>query len=81
MVKTETWAPGFPFMPTLTSGMTESVQFTHGRLLQPDDLWAGSHAFFRLAQTPNPRPCLGYGSPWLGPKALRPLHTLGNHSP
>ena len=57
--KAETWASGFPSLPSLTSSMTETVEFTHGPLLHPDDLWAGSRPLFRLAQTPNPPPAWG----------------------
>ena len=58
--KAETWASGFPSLPPLTSSsMTETVEFTHGPLLQPDDLWARSRPLFRLAPTPTPPPAWG----------------------
>ena len=57
--RTETWAPGFPSLPPLKSSITETVEFTHGPLLQPDDLWAGSRPLFRLAPTPTPLPLPG----------------------
>ena len=59
LFKTETWAPGFPSLPPLTSSMTETVEYTHGPLLQPDNVWAGSRPLFRLAPTPTPPPAWG----------------------
>ena len=44
--------PGVSFPTTASCSMNRSVDLTQGPLLQPDNLWAGSHPLFCLAPPP-----------------------------